>query len=408
MTKEQFILFLKDPNHVTEKEVTEIGTIIDRYPYFQAGRFLAAKVAEKFDIGNPSRKLTTAAVYSTNRAILKMYIQRGVNFNTIKSSLESERKKSPQRLTSSINQSKPGKEEKKVRRISVKSVPGAVVSDAEKQKAKAEQRKKENAIRKDLDSIAEKIQGGGAQKIVSKKDTPLPSKPLRQKPDPHKDAAAKPRKAISTQPPKTPPVPKIKDQPLVESEEILNIPTSSNVDLGLVDEVFDNLNLLQKNIAYFKEVEQNLDQKEADDAVSKALLKFAESAEEIKSSEERVEKISGDESTEDSSSQSGTDSGKLKNELLENSNEKEIEFRETEQDSTGKEKVEEIGPTLNPAEAEQDVKSDSIDLEIETKEKKSLIEESDIEINNDKKSLKEDLEEPEAGQRSRRYHRKIH
>ena len=74
MNKQQFIQFLKDPSQLSESELDELEGLISNYPYFQSARTLIAKGKKQLSPKTAKKYIGSAAVYVTDRALLKRYI----------------------------------------------------------------------------------------------------------------------------------------------------------------------------------------------------------------------------------------------------------------------------------------------------------------------------------------------
>ncbi len=74
MNKHKFIEYLRDPSKIKDSEVSELDQLVKSYPYFQGARALRAKVAKTKKLSDFNEKVASAAVYATDRALLKRYI----------------------------------------------------------------------------------------------------------------------------------------------------------------------------------------------------------------------------------------------------------------------------------------------------------------------------------------------
>jgi len=77
--KTKFIELLKDPI-VTKlnNDLNELESLIEDYPYFQTGRILLAKEKYAHDALDVQKYITEAAVHSTDRRLLKKYIEQEI------------------------------------------------------------------------------------------------------------------------------------------------------------------------------------------------------------------------------------------------------------------------------------------------------------------------------------------
>ncbi|XOV90832.1 MAG: hypothetical protein ACFHWX_11545 [Bacteroidota bacterium] len=74
MNKEKFIEFLNKPSLLKEHNLSELDDLVSENPYFQAGRILEAKGNRLLKTSAAGKKTASAAIYSTNRILLKKYL----------------------------------------------------------------------------------------------------------------------------------------------------------------------------------------------------------------------------------------------------------------------------------------------------------------------------------------------
>ena len=74
MNKQKFIECLRDPTKIKDEEIAELDQLIQEFPYFQGARALSAKISKEKKRKDLNKKLTSAAVYATDRVLLKRYI----------------------------------------------------------------------------------------------------------------------------------------------------------------------------------------------------------------------------------------------------------------------------------------------------------------------------------------------
>ena len=77
--KTKFIELLKDPI-VTKlnDDLNELESLIKDYPYFQTGRILLAKEKYAHDTLDVKKYIAEAAVHTTDRRLLKKYIEQEI------------------------------------------------------------------------------------------------------------------------------------------------------------------------------------------------------------------------------------------------------------------------------------------------------------------------------------------
>ncbi len=74
MNRQKFIEFLNNPGELNEHNLAELDDLVTEHPYFQAGRALEAKGNRLLKTRVAGKKTASAAVYSTNRILLKKYL----------------------------------------------------------------------------------------------------------------------------------------------------------------------------------------------------------------------------------------------------------------------------------------------------------------------------------------------
>ncbi len=79
MQKTKFIEKLKDPSVTKlDNDLDELESLVKDYPYFQSGRVLLAKEKYAFNALNVEKYIVEAAIHTTDRRLLKKYIEREI------------------------------------------------------------------------------------------------------------------------------------------------------------------------------------------------------------------------------------------------------------------------------------------------------------------------------------------
>ena len=95
MTKEKFIDCLRDPSLLHETEIRELHQLVSKYPYFQGARALLAKVSKERKLKDAPTRISSAAVYTTDRALLKKYMSDHLFFLDSRDAAEKEAPATP-------------------------------------------------------------------------------------------------------------------------------------------------------------------------------------------------------------------------------------------------------------------------------------------------------------------------
>ena len=228
MNKEKFIDCLRDPSLLQENEIQELSQLVSRYPYFQGARALLAKVSKERNLKSASLRISSAAVYATDRALLKKYINDHLFI------LDS-------RVTSEQTKVKP--------RSSGTSVkPPAESSDTPRKNTRVPGKRKDRPVEKSIKT----------KSPLEKKDT------LKTETEAKESPRAKPEDEL---------VP-------------LNKP-EMNTDEWL-EEIYADIEELKKSKARFKEVEKKIEEEEAVNAALEAVTKSLKPKKEDKPKEKVV------------------------------------------------------------------------------------------------------------------------
>lgn len=81
MNKENFIKILHDPHSVSPEELKALEQVVEQYPYFQTARSAIASACKRVAKNEAPKKLSTAAIYTTNRNLLKKYVSGSFDFS---------------------------------------------------------------------------------------------------------------------------------------------------------------------------------------------------------------------------------------------------------------------------------------------------------------------------------------
>lgn len=74
MNKNELITFLRNPNDLTESDLGELEKVVENNPYFLNGRLLLAKASKELKHPDTRKRISSAAVYSTDRPLFKKYL----------------------------------------------------------------------------------------------------------------------------------------------------------------------------------------------------------------------------------------------------------------------------------------------------------------------------------------------
>ncbi|UXX78148.1 hypothetical protein N7E81_12340 [Reichenbachiella carrageenanivorans] len=80
MNKQTFLELMKAPENISDADFVELETLVKANPYFQSGHCAIAYASRNLKKSSSTQKMSTAAIYSTNRNIFKHYILGKVKF----------------------------------------------------------------------------------------------------------------------------------------------------------------------------------------------------------------------------------------------------------------------------------------------------------------------------------------
>ena len=82
MNRQELIEYLRNPSSLKEEHLEELENIISEAPYFQSARILLAKGSKSLKSPQTKKRITSAAIYATDRPLLKKYIEGNLLFLT--------------------------------------------------------------------------------------------------------------------------------------------------------------------------------------------------------------------------------------------------------------------------------------------------------------------------------------
>ncbi|WP_462250005.1 hypothetical protein [Ekhidna sp.] len=237
MNKTELIAFLRDPHKLSEEQLDELEAIVNENPYFLSARLLLAKASKEQGHPKTKKRIASAAIYSTDRVLLKKYLNGNLFFLKEPAKIEEET------VSSSATE---------VTKVSENRVTG-----------------KETA---DKSSTSENLQSkkSGRPPIESPKTED--SKVVRKEEQDKSDRTDKRPSALKSKEQK--PQPEIPDVPSGELDSIL-------------DELQRDMVNLKASREKFAEVQQKI---EEDDAVSEAVKKASNKDIEKKQEDIQIEK----------------------------------------------------------------------------------------------------------------------
>ncbi len=80
MNKSELITFLRDPNKLSPEQLEELEEVVNEHPYFLSARLLLAKASKEQGHPKTKKRVASAAIYSTDRILLKKYLNGNLFF----------------------------------------------------------------------------------------------------------------------------------------------------------------------------------------------------------------------------------------------------------------------------------------------------------------------------------------
>ena len=80
MNKTELITFLRKPNQLSSEQLKELEGIVNENPYFLSARVLLAKASKEQGHPKTKKRIASAAIYSTDRILLKKYMSGNLFF----------------------------------------------------------------------------------------------------------------------------------------------------------------------------------------------------------------------------------------------------------------------------------------------------------------------------------------
>ena len=80
MNKTELITFLRDPHRLSEEQLDELEAIVNENQYFLSARLLLAKASKEQGHPKTKKRIASAAIYSTDRVLLKKYLNGNLFF----------------------------------------------------------------------------------------------------------------------------------------------------------------------------------------------------------------------------------------------------------------------------------------------------------------------------------------
>ena len=80
MNKTELITYLREPNKLSPGQLDELESIVKEHPYFLSARLLLAKASKENNHPETKKRVASAAIYSTDRVLLKKYLSGNLFF----------------------------------------------------------------------------------------------------------------------------------------------------------------------------------------------------------------------------------------------------------------------------------------------------------------------------------------
>ncbi|MEM8894577.1 MAG: hypothetical protein AAGC88_08365 [Bacteroidota bacterium] len=281
MNKESFIQVLRNPRSISTDQLAQVEEVVEQFPYFQVARSVIACGTKSLNRDDASSKLAKAAIYTTNRQLLKKYVNGQLDFE-IADSIQVGIHRETQRKADA-------KDTGETKRAKFRIIERRSKSDqdlADSGKFKDVTKKVED------DGIDEEltiIEADGSVRTTSthsfkeiKKEAPqevenkvtveeeLPIAPEKATPG---ETAEKQEADTEKQQDLNKVIAEIKEEE-VAHQKVMEEKEEPPLTAGeLVDDVFKNLDAYRKSRDHYNEVELKILHKQESDAINEAILK---------------------------------------------------------------------------------------------------------------------------------------
>ncbi|MEP0984120.1 hypothetical protein [Ekhidna sp.] len=298
MNKTELITYLRNPNKLSKEQVGKLEEVVNAHPYFLSARLLLAKVSKEHNLPETKKRVASAAIYSTDRVLLKKYLSGNLFFlQEPAQAEESPKKESTQETTGKI----PIHEK----------VEGKGSIENKKQPEATQPPKQTVSTPTTAEPTAEKDSKVPIKGATTKKE----EKPIST--DTEKESKPTPKQSEIV-PPKKPIVETAKSASSIKSRDAKPQPEVPDLPSGELDSILEDLERDMENLknsrAKFAEVQQKI---EEDDAVSAAIQK-------ARTEDSDKKKESPDETTTTIGSEADNDANQLEDKKDAPASEKDI------------------------------------------------------------------------------------
>ncbi|MEQ9301948.1 MAG: hypothetical protein RIF33_25435 [Cyclobacteriaceae bacterium] len=279
MNKESFIQVLRNPKSISADQLAQVEEVVEQFPYFQIARSVIACGSKSLSKEDAQSKLANAAIYTTNRQLLKKYVNGQFDFDVADSiQVGIHRETIKRAISTEGNSTSTGTKKRAKFRIierrshdDEKSVSSGKFVDLTKKREED-----------DIDEELTVIDAHGVEKTTvthtsiqtakeqADKET---SEEIEQKPQAEISTAAIDQASAEQEEVKEKPV-LIRKEKVIASEAVIEETVEPKLKAGeLVDDVHKNLERYRQSRDHYLEVEQRILSKQESDAINDAIEK---------------------------------------------------------------------------------------------------------------------------------------
>lgn len=255
MNKTELITYLRNPNKLSKEQLGKLEEVVNAHPYFLSARLLLAKVSKEQNHPETKKRVASAAIYSTDRVLLKKYLSGNLFFLAEPAQIE----ETPAKESAKEQVKIPVEPKKEENKSSTGDKRASDTTPSSKQTAGTSERPAPSVKKESKD-------------VTTSKTLTEEERPVRKE----SEKTAQPtRKSVEIAPPKKP-VEKEKAPVALKSKDSKPQPEVPDLPTGELDSILEDLQRDMENLknsrAKFAEVQQKI---EEDDAVSAAINKAA-------------------------------------------------------------------------------------------------------------------------------------
>jgi len=293
VNKESFIQVLRNPRSISTDQLAQVEEVVEQFPYFQVARSVIACGTKSLKREDAPSKLAKAAIYTTNRQLLKKYVNGQFDFDLADNIQVGIHRETQQKVVAEEDTT--SKKRPKFRIIERRSKSDGASEDSGKFKD-VTKKVEDDGIEEELTVIEadgsvkttithglKEIKKETESDTASKQETTEKQEAVTPDTTEIKDTAEEVttekeaevvEEEVQGQQDLDKVISEIKEEEIEHRKEILEKQEEPPLTAGeLVDDVFKNLEAYKQSRDHYLEVEEKILHKQESDAIDEAILK---------------------------------------------------------------------------------------------------------------------------------------